>query len=261
MKSLLRSLALLLMLMPVSAWAECMPYIGEKMSFNVGWEFINAGTATMDIKPANGGWRIDTLAKTNKFLDLFKKVRDTITAEGICVNGHMQSTVFDVEQHERSYHAAKQTRFLYKENRVTYTQNKKTDSYKVPAGHLSVLDAFFAVRQMQLKPGQTLSIPVFDSRKRYEVVVGIEPKIEKLRAPWGGFVDCIVLTPRLKTAGIFSSIGKIKIWLSNDSRRIPVKMTAAIKIGHIVATLEHYAAPPKTRGTPPKVTAASKDPS
>jgi len=237
---MVRALALLLLLAPAAAWGGCMPYTGEKMVFNVGWEFINAGTASMDVKATKDGWRIDTLAKTNKFLDIFKKVRDTITAEGVCVNGGMQSTLFDIEQHERSYHAAKQTRFLWKENKVLYTQHKQTDTYDVPAGHLSVLDAFFAVRKMQLRPGQTLSIPVFDSRKRYEVVVGIEPKLEKLRAPWGGFVDCMVVTPQLKTEGIFSSIGTIKIWLTNDSRRIPVKMTAEIKIGHIVAVLDSY---------------------
>jgi len=237
---MVRVLALLLLLAPATAWGDCMPYAGEKLLFNVGWEFINAGTASMEVKATQDGWRIDTLAKTNKFLDMFKKVRDTIIDEGVCVNGHMQSTLFDIEQHERSYHAAKQTRFLWKENKILYTQNKQTDSYDVPAGHLSVLDAFFAVRQMQLKPGQTLSIPVFDSRKRYEVVVSIEPKLEKLRAPWGGFVDCIVVTPQLKTEGIFSSIGTIKIWLTNDNRRIPVKMTAKIKIGHIVAILDSY---------------------
>ncbi|HXH72013.1 MAG TPA: DUF3108 domain-containing protein [Mariprofundaceae bacterium] len=237
---MVRWLAALLLLMPSAAWADCMPYTGEKLVFSVGWEFINAGTATMDTSATKDGWRIATQANTNKFLDMFKKVRDTITAEGLCVNGRMQSTLFDVEQHERSYHASKQTRFLWKENKVLYTQNKQTDSYDVPAGHLSVMDAFFAVRQMQLKPGQTISLPVFDSRKRYEVVVGIESKLEKLPAPWGGFVDCVVVTPQLKTEGIFSSIGAIRIWLTNDSRRIPLKMTAAIKIGHIVAILDSY---------------------
>ncbi|RMI17062.1 MAG: DUF3108 domain-containing protein [Calditrichaeota bacterium] len=39
---------------------------------------------------------------------------------------------------------------------------------------------------------------------------------------------------------MFSSVGTIRIWVTNDRWHIPVRMTAAIKIGHIVATLEEY---------------------
>jgi len=237
------AIACLLLAQPALAMAEkapCMPYVGEQMNFSVGWEFINAGSASMNITGDAAGWQIQTLARTNAFLDMFKKVRDTITAKGVCNAGRMQSTVFDIDQHERSYHASKKTRFLWKQNKVTFAQNGKTDTYDVPAGHLSVLDAFFAVRNLKLVAGKNLSIPVFDSRKRYEIVVQVSPKKKKMKAPWGGFVDCIEVEPKLKTAGIFSSTGEIKIWMTDDAQHIPLKMTAKIKIGHIVALLSDY---------------------
>jgi len=243
MLRILCTLACLLMLQPGLAAAEnspCMPYIGEQMEFNVGWEFINAGSASMAISGDASGWQIQTLARTNSFLDMFKKVRDTITAKGICNPGGMQSTEFDIEQQERSYHASKETRFLWLQNKATFKQNNKTDSYDVPAGHLSVMDAFFAVRKLDLVAGKTISIPVFDSRKRYEIVVQVSPKKKKMKAPWGEFVDCIEVEPKLKTEGIFSSTGEIKIWMTDDARHIPLKMTAGIKIGHIVAILSDY---------------------
>ncbi len=223
----------------------CMPFIGEQMSFSVGWEFINAGTADMIVSGDPSRWQIQTSARTNRFLDLFKKVRDTITAKGVCTGKGMQSTVFDIVQHERKYHASKQTRFLWQRGKATFTQNGKTDSYDVAAGHLSVLDAFFAVRGMPLTAGKTLSIPVFDSRKRYELTVNVSSRKKKLKAPWGEFVDCIEVEPRLKTEGIFSSKGKIKIWMTDDARHIPLKMTAKIKIGHIIALLKKYQSPNK----------------
>ncbi len=236
---------LLLFLWPASAMAEvrpspCMPFIGEQMDFSVGWEFINAGYATMQVTGNATGWQVETRARTNRFLDMFKKVRDTITARGICIGDRMQSTVFDIEQHENRYHAVKKTRFLWKRHRATFTQNGKTDSYRVPAGHLSVIDAFFLVRAMKLEAGKTLTIPIFDSRKRYELEVRVSKRRKKFKAPWGGFVDCIEVEPKLKTEGIFSSKGKIKIWMTDDDRHIPLKMTAKIKIGHIVAILNDY---------------------
>jgi len=223
---------------------SCMPYAGEQLTFSVGWEFINAGTAVMTVStPSEGSYKIHTAARTNKFLDIFKKVRDTIVSEGVCIDGEMQSTHFDLEQHERSYHAKKKTVFDWQHDKVLYTQNKKTDSYDVPAGHLNVMDAFFRVRNENLLAGDTLNIPVFDSRKTYDVVVKIGKKTKMLRAPWGGHVECISVEPMLKTEGMFSSKGKMKIWVTNDSRHIPIKLIAKIKIGHIVGTLIDYKEP------------------
>lgn len=233
-------LLLLGLLAPIPAIADCMPYIGEHMRFKVSWEFIDAGYATMNVRPTKNGWHIHSDARTNKFLDLFKKVRDTIDAEGVCVGDRMQSTLFSVRQRERSYRNEKKIEFLWQKNKAIFTRKGESKTYDVPAGHLSVLDAFFATRKLNLKPGQVVTLPVFDSRKRYKVVVRMLPKTETVQAPWGEYVQCIVLEPKLKTEGIFSSKGDIKIWLTNDERHIPLKITAKIKIGSIIARLKEY---------------------
>ncbi|MFQ5518807.1 MAG: DUF3108 domain-containing protein, partial [Mariprofundus sp.] len=216
---------------------SCMPYIGEHKSFNVGWEFINAGSATLDIKPMDSGWQVKTFARTNKMLDMFKKVRDYITAEGICVNGKMQSTLFDANLHERKYKAQKRTDYLWQQNKVTHTQNQITEHFDVPAGHLIVIDAFLAVRKLDLKAGETVNIPVFDSRKMYEIEVNILPTTEILKAPWGEKVRCIMVRPKLKTAGIFTNKGEMTLWMTDDEHHIPIKMMAKIKFGRIFAHL------------------------
>ncbi len=224
----------------INPGSPCMPYAGEHLAFDVGWEFINAGSATMDIQPLQRGWQIKTFARTNKVLDVFKKVRDYITAEGICVGGKMQSTLFDANLHERKYRAQKRTEFLWRENRVTHTQHEITEYFDVPAGHLSVLDAFLAVRNLHLKTGQTLEIPIFDSRKRYSIQVNIAQQTEVLQTPWGEKVRCLIIKPKLKTAGIFTNKGEMTLWMTDDRRHIPIKMMAKIKFGRIFAHLTHY---------------------
>jgi len=223
--------------------ADSLPFAGEVMKFDVGWEFVIAGTATMNFsRDGKGGYRIDTDARTNSFFDMFKKVRDTIISEGVFVNGKPQSTLFELDQNERSYHASKKTEFLWKKGKVRYTQDKKTDIYKVPAGHLNVMDAFYLTRTLPVVEGKVLKIPVFDSRKRYEIEVSLI-KREKLSAPWGKTVDCLVIEPKLKSEGIFTSVGTMQIWVTDDERRVPLKMTAKIKIGRIIARLTNYKAP------------------
>ncbi len=217
-----------------------MPHIGERMEFDVGWEFIIAGTAVMQVTaPQDNTYRIRTFSRSNAFFDLFKKVRDEIIAEGICNNGRMQSTLFELKQLEVKYRANKKTEFIWPDGKVHYTQNNRTDIYDVKPGELDVMDAFFAVRSMPLKKGRVLRIPVFDSRKNYEIEVRVLKK-EYLHAPWHQLVECLVIEPKLKTAGIFSSKGKMKVWLTNDAHRIPLKMTARIRFGRIIARLTAY---------------------
>lgn len=241
------SLAMLLtaLFSPLPACAAealgCMPYIGERMEFQVGWEFVDAGTAAMSVgRQGADAYRIDTDAKTNKFFDMFKKVRDTITSEGLCRAGKAQSTVFDLQQHEGHYHAVKQTRFLWQEGKVTYTHDGKAESFDVPAGYLNVMDAFYTVRRLPLKVGDVLRLPVFDSGKKYDVEVHVLKTEYQYMPGTGKRTQCLVIEPRLKTEGIFSSVGTMRIWLSNDARHIPLMMTAKIKFGRIIAKLIGY---------------------
>jgi len=220
--------------------ANCMPFIGERLSFEGGWEFSNAGSATMDIGASGNGWQVKTFAKTNKALDIFRKVRDYITAEGVCVNGRMQSTLFDANLHERKYKAQKRTDFLWQENKVTHTQNQVTEHFDVPAGHLSVIDAFLAVRNLKLIPGQMIKIPGVNSRKSYEREVTVERKRKTIKAPWGEKVSCLIVKPKLKSEGIFTNKGEMTLWMSDDGRHIPIKMVAKIKFGRIIAHRTGY---------------------
>jgi len=226
------------------AATSCLPFIGERLSFNVGWEFVNAGSATMEVNaPKTGEYRIQVAARTNKFLDIFKKVRDTITSEGLCLNGKTQSTLFQLKQRERSYTANKTSVFDWQHEQVLYTEKDKTDMYPVPKGHLNVIDAFFRVRGMDLSLGQEIHLPIFDSRKIYDVTIHIGKKTKKILAPWGKRVECISIEPQLKTEGIFSSPGKMKIWVTRDARHIPLKLVAKIKIGRIIGRLTQYQEP------------------
>lgn len=233
----------LLLMLPVSSNAACIDdFVGEQMDYKMGWEFVMAGTAHLTVTRDSYGQHHQRInARTNKVFDIFKKVRDTIEGDGYCdENNNWRSTRFYVKQHERHYRAEKLTVFNEAGDKVNYSQNKKTDSYEITTEHMHVLDAFYKIRSMELEPGKSYSIPVFDSRKIYQLVVNVLPKTKKIRSPWGELVDCLVIEPKLKTAGVFSSKGKIKIWMSNDARHIPLKMSAKIKIGRIMAYLTDY---------------------
>lgn len=231
---------------PVQAHAACIdPFVGERLDYEMGWEFIMAGTARLQVsRDVHGDHHQRITARTNKLFDVFKKVRDNIEGVGYCTaQEQWRSRRFHVKQQERRYRAEKLTVFSPDGTSVDYTQNKKTDRYPVTPSHLQVLDAFYKARTMPMALGSTFRIPVFDSRKSYDLIVYVEPKTVKIIAPWGKIVECIVVVPKLKTAGVFSSKGKIKVWMTHDARHIPLKMSAKIKIGRVMGYLTHYQAP------------------
>ncbi len=224
----------------LAAEPSCFPFVGEKMRFSVSWEFVNAGSADVNITAmGDDGYKVHNFARTNDFFDMFKRVRDTLVSEGICRGEKMQSTLFTTDQLERKYSAKKHVEYLWQENKVKYRKNDKVEMFDVAAGHLNVLDAFYLTRIYPPDKEQPLSIPVFDSAEKYDVTVKLL-KHDKMRAPWGEWVDCLVIQPELKTEGVFTSVGVIKIWLTDDERRIPLKITANIKIGRIIVRLKEY---------------------
>ena len=238
-------LLIVLLMMVNQAEAEenqrsCFPYAGEKMKFSVNWEFVNAGYADVNITAiGEDGYRIHNFAYTNSFFDMFRKVRDTLISEGVCHNGHMQSTLFEADQAEQTYAAKKHVEYWWQKDKVNYVKNGVPTIFDVQAGHLNVLDAFYLTRQNLPTKKNPLSIPLFDSADKYDVTVKFL-KREMIKGPDNRLVKAVVVQPELKTEGVFTSVGIIKIWISDDERRVPLKIQAKIKIGHVIIRLIEY---------------------
>jgi hypothetical protein len=61
-------------------------------------------------------------------------------------------------------------------------------------------------------------------------------KKERVSVPAGTF-DTVVVKPILKSEGIFLRKGDVYIWLTDDDKKIPVKMKSKVKVGAINAVL------------------------
>jgi hypothetical protein len=115
-------------------------------------------------------------------------------------------------------------------------EEPKAAAVKTTPGTLDLLSAIYFVRTQKLKTGQTLRFPVSDDGQQYEfeVVVG---KTEKLKTDLGKF-KTIRLEPKLFGPGRFiSRPGEMTMWLSDDDRRMPLKVVAKTSTGTVTATL------------------------
>ena len=76
---------------------------------------------------------------------------------------------------------------------------------------------------------------VHHDTKNYTLNVLVE-KIETVKSAWGELetVRVLVIMP---FQGIFLNQGNIRVWFTNDARRIPLRMKAKVVIGSLVADL------------------------
>ncbi len=84
----------------------------------------------------------------------------------------------------------------------------------------------------------SVHVRMFDDKKFTDVEVTILGK-EKITVPAGTF-DTVKIQPKLKTSGIFSSRGAIYVWLTDDRRRLPVRLLTKVLVGTISADLTSF---------------------
>jgi hypothetical protein len=100
-----------------------------------------------------------------------------------------------------------------------------------------VISGFYHLRTLSLEVGKVVSIDIFDSNKFYTAEVSVLGK-EKIGISALGEIDTIKVKPELKSEGLFQRKGDILIWLSDDDRRIPVRVETKVPVGKVVAELK-----------------------
>jgi Protein of unknown function (DUF3108) len=110
---------------------------------------------------------------------------------------------------------------------------------------LDVLSALFVTRVRGVPETDALRLSVFDNGKHYTLGVRFLGRERlDLPAPLGRRTPTVVVEPQLlEGTGLFVKEGRLKIWLTDDERRIPVRMRSKVAIGSVSADLEAYTPP------------------
>jgi len=93
----------------------------------------------------------------------------------------------------------------------------------------------YYVRTLKLEVGKSVYMDIFDSKKLWNVEVKVLRR-ERISSILGD-VETVVVKPLMKSEGIFNRKGDMLIWLTDDQKRIPVKMQTKVAVGSITATL------------------------
>lgn len=130
---------------------------------------------------------------------------------------------------------------------VATVQDRKIaqQTFDVGPCAVDVLSAFFLLRRRGVGENEPLVLPLFDNGKRYSLEIRFRGRETlDLPAPLGKRVPTIIVEPLLlEGTGLFAKEGRLKIWLTDDDRRIPVRMRTKVAIGSVSGDIESYQAP------------------
>ncbi|MBI3110912.1 MAG: DUF3108 domain-containing protein [Ignavibacteriales bacterium] len=220
---------------PQSAFAE-----GERLVFDVGYSFITAGEAVMAIP------KMDTAFGRECYQVLFT-VHSTPSFSWIYKVEDRYETILDKEgifpwrfsqriregKFRRDYDAV-----LDQINNVAITEKGR---FPIPPYIHDVVSAFYFVRTMDFsasRPGERTILHNFTKDTSYTLAVKFLGR-QQIKVDAGTF-RCVIVEPLIQEGGLFKSEGRVIIWLTDDERKIPVKVSTQVVVGSIDAELREY---------------------
>ncbi len=230
------SLNLFLTMSATTASALTIP---EKLVYDLTWTGIKAGTATQEIIDEKDAIRIVSTARSADWISVFCPVEDRVESLltrtpppqlGLPLN-------FRMKIREGHHRRDREIIFDHAKGKARYINHLGGDKAEVEIGKNTYdpYSSFYYVRTLPLEVGKSVYVSILDNKELWSVEVQVLKK-ERLKTILGE-VNTILIKPLIKSEGIFQRKGEIYIWLTDDERRIPVKMKTKVTIGSVTATL------------------------
>jgi hypothetical protein len=217
--------------------------VGETLTFDVSWSsFMAAGTAVATVRERRAAAN-DTAAyyivAEGKPLPLISRLytlyykMDTLLDTATLLP--QQMSLYSEEGRRQRLGT---TRFDREARRAFFELSGEPPikaNVAVPAQALDGLSMLYAVRARTLTPGATISFPILDEGSLYTVSMQTSAA-ERVRVPLGDLTAWKLTVKIVDSQG--QSIGdNIGVWISNDARRLPVKMQADLPVGTFMLAL------------------------
>ncbi len=223
---------------------------GEKLTFEINYGFITAGTAEMLIAPnlvtinARPVYDITFTVNSSSAFGSVYKVNDYYK----CYLDQQGLFPWRFEQHikEGNYTRDFEALFdqVYKKVK-TYTGEKDPKKFEgefdIPQYVNDGISAFYYARTLDfsnMKNNDVIHLQNFYNDKTYPLDIKYLGK-ETIEVAAGEF-RCIKLQPFFIEGGLFKSEGDITVWLTDDDRKMPVKVSSKIIIGSVDVDLVEY---------------------
>lgn len=217
------------------------PYkLGEKCSYSIYFGPIEVGVGELEVVENTKINKTNTLhivgkGKTNRFFDLFFKVRDTYETY---INVDKLVPLKFIRKVNEGGHIINQRYDFFHDSSFVVTQDT---IFKILYNSQDMLSAFFYARTFKktdLKHKKSFFVPIFMDNENYMLEI-MYLYNEIIETKWGK-INCMVFKPKMQEGRVFEDGEQMKVWISDDTNHILIKVETKIWAGTIKALLTDY---------------------
>ena len=207
---------------------------GEILKYDAGFRFLPAGYAELSFKSDSLNGKLvylqTTKVYTNSFLDAIYKVRDEVHSWVHPVSFSLLKIQQSIK--EGNYHRDHETSILGDSLAVSEAANRI-----IPGKVFEPTVFIYYLRTLLLKPGESYSFLSYGRKKVKHVEVNITGR-ESVQVPAGNY-NCLRIEP-ISADGVplLKNNGEMRVWLSDDTQKLPVKIELKTNVGNLVMKLK-----------------------
>jgi len=214
--------------------------VGERLLFDVGFSFIKAGDAVFEVAG------IDTVNQRPSYRIIFT-VNSTPSFSWIYRVEDRYETVVDARglfpwRFSQKIREGKFTRDFEAEfDQINNIARTTEGDFPIPPYVQDIVSAFYFTRTVDFtgfSVGQRITFQNFYKDTTYTLQVKYAGR-QQVTVKAGTF-NCLIIEPMIREGGLFKSEGRVLIWMTDDEKKIPVKVSTKVVVGSIEAELREY---------------------
>lgn len=211
---------------------------GEKVEYRVHYGFINAAEARVEVarnlsvvnnKPC---FKINVTGRTVGAFDLISRVRDNWRSYVDTVAIVPQMFYRNIQ--ENKYRKEETVIFNHDKDQAVSTIKEETKSYKIPNNIHDIISGYFYLRTLnfeRISEGDVIEVPTFFDGEIYKLRIRYVGK-DVIKTKFGK-IKVLRLNPLIPDNKLFKGEGAVKLWVSDDINRIPLKAEVELAIGSL----------------------------
>lgn len=216
--------------------------VGETLTYDVAWSaYLVAGTAVATVaekRPSRDRTAYYIVADgrpaplLSRLYNLFYKMDTLLDSSTLLPH---RGSVYIEEGNNRHLAVTRFDRTAQTASFEVQDDPTLTAAFDVPPQVQDGLSALYVLRAMTFKPGDRLTLPVTDEGALYRLQMDVGAS-ERVSVPVGSIEAWSLKTAILDAQGE-SAMTNVTIWISTDTRRLPVKLEAELPVGTFVLSL------------------------
>lgn len=214
--------------------------VGETLVYDAKLGFVTLGSGRLEVA------RMDTVRGTETFLFRFRLQGKAAFYE---IDDVLESWVatadFTSRRFRQDYDEGGKERLREFEifpDSGYYRQLGLDTTFSTPTNPLDDTAFFYFIRMVPLEVGKRYSYNRYFKEEKNPVTIRVLER-ESLEMPDGSEVECLVLNPVIDTRGMFSKRSNTKIWVTDDTRRLPVQIRSGFGFGTVTLRLREILPP------------------